>query len=567
VLARLSALGKNLAIYGLGDVANNIVSFLLLPLYVHFLTPADYGVISLLAVVEIVAKIIFRWGVDAAFMRLYYDCESDTDRQRLASTIFWFLLIVNGAVLVAVLAAAPVISRTLLGEDGYTLIFVLQLLNTFVIGFQFLPFHVLRMTGRSKTFGMLTTTRTTSSILVRFALIVGLHMGVKGYVLTDVIITAIYTVILARWFAPLLRPMFSKPLLKEALHFGLPRLPHGIAQQLMYVGDRYVLRTFAGLAEVGLYGVGGSFSQAMKLFLSAFEYAWAPFYFETAKEKDAPHTFRIVTTYGLGVLVLLEAGLAAIAQDIVRLMTRPEFYGAAVVIPWLGLGTVFQGVYLLTSIGLNITKQTKFYPVATITAAAVSMMMNLLLVPKLGALGAAYSNVIAYGTLAGVAMWLSQRVYPMRYEYGRVVRLVIAGIGAYLVSWIVPHAGPAWLGVLTRGSLVCGAYPLLLIALGFYDRKELEFLSRQVQRLRARRPPKAIADEAARTPAPALSLDEGAEPVEVAGMIVEVPLQQDVLPMEDEPPATLPGTESGAEPGAGSAAGPEADVPTEKVRP
>jgi O-antigen/teichoic acid export membrane protein len=524
VLARLSALGKNLAIYGLGDVANNIVSFLLLPLYVHFLTPADYGVISLLAVVEIVAKIVFRWGVDASFMRLYYDCETETDRQRLASTIFWFLLIVNGAVLIVTLAAAPFIARQLLGEDGYTLVFVLQLLNTFVIGFQFLPFHVLRMTNRSRTFGLLTTTRTTASILVRFLLIVFLKMGVMGYVLTDVIITAIYTVILARWFAPLLRPMFSKPLLKEALHFGLPRLPHGIAQQLMYVGDRYVLRLFGGLAEVGLYGTGGSFSQAMKLFLSAFEYAWAPFYFETAKEKDAQHTFRVVTTYGIGILILLEAGLAAIANDVVRLMTKPEFYRAADVIPWLGMGTVFQGVYLLTSIGLNITKRTKFYPVATITAAGVSITMNLLLVPHLGALGAAYSNVAAYATLAGVAMWLSQRVYPMRYEYGRVARLAVAGAVAYFLTWLLPADLPSWAGLLLRGSLVCAAYPLLLVALGFYDRRELAVISQQVQRLRAR---------PAKTTAPETPPHE--EPViEVAGMIVEVPLVQDDLPLEEE---------------------------------
>ena len=107
----------------------------------------------------------------------------------------------------------------------------------------------------------------------------------------------------------------------------------------------------------------------MKLFLSAFEYAWAPFYFATMKEADAKRTFSLVTTYGLAALVLLAAGLAAVSTDVVRLMTKPAFYEAARVIPWIGLGVLFQGVYLLTSIGLNITKQTRYYPVATIAAA------------------------------------------------------------------------------------------------------------------------------------------------------------------------------------------------------
>ena len=66
-----------------------------------------------------------------------------------------------------------------------------------------------------------------------------------------------------------------------------------------------------------------SLGLALKFFLSAFEYAWAPFYFQTMKEKDAQRTFATITTYGLAVLVLLSAGLSAVARDLVRLMTSP----------------------------------------------------------------------------------------------------------------------------------------------------------------------------------------------------------------------------------------------------
>ena len=78
MLARLRALARNLAIYGIGDVAASIASFLLLPLYVQYLTPTDYGAIGLLLSAEVVAKIVFAWGLDGAFMRLYYDCRTDT---------------------------------------------------------------------------------------------------------------------------------------------------------------------------------------------------------------------------------------------------------------------------------------------------------------------------------------------------------------------------------------------------------------------------------------------------------------------------------------------------------
>jgi O-antigen/teichoic acid export membrane protein len=521
VLARLRTLARNLAIYGLGDVATNIVSFLLLPLYVHFLTPADYGAIALLYSVEVVAKILFRWGIDASFMRFWYDCETDRDRQRLASTVFWFLFVANGLVLGVALAAAPLITTRVFGLPGYELPLRLVLVNTFVIGFYFLPFHVLRIGERSTQFAMLTTSRAVATLVARFALIVGFELGVLGFVLADIVVTAIFTLVLVRWFAPLVRPLFSRAMLMECLRFGLPRVPHGMAQQMTAVSDRYFLAQFSGLSAVGLYSVGSSFGQAMKLFMSAFEYAWAPFYFATMKEPDAKTTFRTVTTYGVAVLVLLEAGLAAVSTDVVRLMTKPEFESAAYVIPWIGLGLVFHGVYLLTSIGLNITKQTRFYPAATGAAACASLVGNIALVPSFGAQGAAWTNAAAYGVLATVAFVLSQRVYPIPLEWGRLARLALAGTGAWFAASLLPATlAPLW-GLIARGALVCAAYPALLLALGFYDGRELRTVGRLVARARTRR---------TNVPDAPAALDG---PIEAGGAILEVPLVQDDL-LEDE---------------------------------
>jgi O-antigen/teichoic acid export membrane protein len=97
VFSRIKNLFQNLAVYGLGDAATSIASLLLLPIYTRYLTPEDYGVITMLLMVEAVAKVTFRWGVDTAFMRLYYDCKDQFSRQQLASTVFFFLLVVNCA--------------------------------------------------------------------------------------------------------------------------------------------------------------------------------------------------------------------------------------------------------------------------------------------------------------------------------------------------------------------------------------------------------------------------------------------------------------------------------------
>jgi O-antigen/teichoic acid export membrane protein len=474
----------NLAIYGLGDVATSIVSFLLLPLYVRFLSPTDYGVIGLLLTVEVAAKIVFRWGVDASFMRLYYDCADQAARQRLASTIFFFLFAVNGALLAAAVALAPAVARHVFGSTDHALVLRLVLVNTFVGSFYFLPFHVLRIEGKPPQFIALTVTRSTATLAGRLVLIVGFGMGVLGFVLADIAVTALFTLVLLRWFAPLVRPMFSRALLGEALRFGLPRLPHGIAHQTIAVADRYLLSLFGTLRDVGLYSIGASFGMAMKLFLTAFEYAWAPFYFAAMKEPDAQRTFSGVTTYVLAALVLLAAGLAAVADDVVRLMTTPEFYGAARVIPWIGLGVLLQGVYLLTSIGLNITKRTEYYPIATGIAAATSLAANVLLIPRFGLLGAAWSNVIAYAVLAAVSLWFSQRLYPIRYEHGRIARVALAGLAAGAAGRMLPASGHPLALVLLRGGVVLAAFPAVLAAIGFFEPHELRRLQRLYRRFR-----------------------------------------------------------------------------------
>ena len=114
MLDRIRNLFRNLAIYGFGDVATSIVSLLLLPIYTRYLTPSDYGVIAMLLTIEAVAKVLFRWGVDTAFMRLYYDCADQPARQRLASTIFFFLLAVNGSLLAVGLLGASWLRHTAL---------------------------------------------------------------------------------------------------------------------------------------------------------------------------------------------------------------------------------------------------------------------------------------------------------------------------------------------------------------------------------------------------------------------------------------------------------------------
>jgi O-antigen/teichoic acid export membrane protein len=294
-------------------------------------------------------------------------------------------------------------------------------------------------------------------------------------------------------------------MLRDALGFGLPRVPHGFALQVMSVGDRVVMKFLeTPLDAIGVYSIGVSFGLIPKIALGAFEYAWAPFYYAASREAGAGNVFSRVTTYGVAALALMTAGLAAIARDLLNLITHGQYGGAAGVVAWTAIGVFFYGVYLLTSIGLNITKNTRFYPVSTAVGAAVNLGLNLWLIPRYGIIGAAWATGAAYAVQATIAFVLSQRYYPITYEHGRLARVLACATTAFLAAAALPLMPPL-AGVLTRGATVAVTMVLLRWVTRFFKGEELRGLN--ALRLRAVVPRQPVT--------------VSSEPIEKAGEIIE----------------------------------------------
>jgi O-antigen/teichoic acid export membrane protein len=176
----------------------------------------------------------------------------------------------------------------------------------------------------------------------------------------------------------------------------------------------------------------------------------------------------------------------------------------------------FYGIYLLTSIGLNITSRTRYYPVSTTIAAAVNIALNFLLVPSYGLIGAAWATGAAYAIQSGIAYHFSQRFYPIRYERGRIVRAVGAALLGYLVAAALPPM-PAILGVLARGTTVVVVMALALWVTWFFRPGELLWLS-SMRRAPRSRAPVTVAPDA----------------TEMAGEIVSVDVPDQVIARREQ---------------------------------
>jgi O-antigen/teichoic acid export membrane protein len=140
-------------------------------------------------------------------------------------------------------------------------------------------------------------------------------------------------------------------------------------------------------------------------------------------------------------------------------------------------------LYIVGSIGLVITKRTTLYPIATGIAAGVSVLSNWLLIPRYGMLGAAYASVLAYATLAGVTSVFSWRVYPIPYEWTRLLRIAAAGaISLVVTQHIGLDALPTAVRLLVHGLMVVALYALTLYVTRFFHPGELQFVQDVRQR-------------------------------------------------------------------------------------
>jgi O-antigen/teichoic acid export membrane protein len=322
--------------------------------------------------------------------------------------------------------------------------------------------------------------------VLRIVFVIGLGRGVAGMYAADLIVTVFLVPLMWPWMRPYLRATFSRGDLRTALRFGLPRVPHGLAQQTLDGGNKLLLGAYVPQAQLGAYQNAATLGTAVKFFTAAFETAWAPFYYATAKQPDAKHTFSRMTTYAVAALVLIVAGTTAVARDAILVLLTPEYLAAVTVLPIVAVGMALQGVYLLTSIGLNLTSRTEFYPVATITAAVLGLAAGFVLMPRYGVTGAAVALLIAYTAQTAVAYVFARRLYPIPYEWSRLARILVAGLLATLAARLLPDLSPV-AGLLARGATTVGAFALLLWASGFLRGTERAFLREAWHRLRPAR--------------------------------------------------------------------------------
>ncbi len=473
---QLKKLASHSALYGAADVFTNLINFLLVPLYTAYLSPSDYGVLALLLLFSTLAKILFRLGLDSAFFRVHYDLDSEPERRRLAGTVALFAAGLGSLLLLGVGLGRRALTGALFGhEQPATGLVMLVAIDVWLGSFAFIPLSLLRIQERPGQFSSFAVVRHVVNTILKVVLVMQ-GWGVAGVLWSDLIATGLFSLLLLPTLVKNAALAFSLPLLRECLRFGGPKVPHGILVQAQNLADRKILDLFVSRAEVGVYQMGYTFGQAVKFALSAFEPAWQPFVYSQLKSPNAPVTIARIVSYAWLAFAGLGLGVAVFGRELLVVMTpkNPAFHAAAPLIPPVALAYLFHGAFLLTSIGIGVRKQARYYPIITSITASANIAANFLLIPNFGTLGAAWATVLSYALMAGLGLYFSQRLFPIPFEWQRLGRVAAAALGAFALSLLAPAA---LLPAVAAKLAAMLAFPALLVASGFLTAGERQRLS------------------------------------------------------------------------------------------
>jgi O-antigen/teichoic acid export membrane protein len=484
--SRLLELSRHSVIYGVGGLTSRFLAVLMLPLYTSYVSVGDYGRIELLMSVMAVAVVVIRGGANFGFIRWYFLDKAPEYRQRLVRTVFWAQMGYSTLALALCVIFASEIAQLLgvnyrpgaaLQGSGTSLVIATAVLLWVNINYAQMT-NLFRAEQRSVAFSIATLLNIGITVPLTVILVVVYHEGPLGIIVGNLSGTLLVFIALLGYRREQLGLQFDRKLLHNMNRFGFPLMASALAGWVMNFGDRLMLAkllhgTYA-LNQLGQYSLANKIASAMVLLFTAFQVAWPAFAYSIEDEREAKRTYSFVLTYLMFIAAWTALGLSLFAPWIVRLLapSRPGYWPAAEAIPALAYASVFFAGFIVVTIATGRSRRVQFNWVAMTAGAGLNFALNIWLIPAYGMLGAAYATLAGFILIMVLRTWNAQKVYPVRYQWRRVVVLVLAAGALTAIGKEMPHSLLLAIGL----TLV---YPLLLAAFGFYlpaERKRLRRL-------------------------------------------------------------------------------------------
>ncbi len=428
------------ATYAISGIARRLVGFVMLPIYTRYLTPADYGVIGLLAFSMAVFEPIFGARLGRAIPKFYLETNDAHTRR----AVIWGALGLTGAVSAITMFGIMGFRRSgaelLFGNQVYALALGLFAVNLLSQPIEGTGMAYIRLQGRSRLVLVLSLAKLALQLSLNLLLVVCWRGGVKGVIESGIISSSLTAVVVTVYVAMNERPAFDWQLTRRMLRFVWPLWLSGIAG--LYIGSSgaMYLRVFDSLSDVGRLELGLKLAATVGFLLWApFSQHWEPMSFRYYHAVNGERKFQVAFTALAAVMIAGGLGVSIFAEPLIRVMAAGPFQAAAGIVPMLVLGFVFNRLSAFFNFSFVVTGHTKVTALCQYATAVVITVAYLVLVPRFGLVGAAYAQLIGYATGFGIMRVISRRYYDPGYRFVPFMTFLsiatIAYVASTLASW------------------------------------------------------------------------------------------------------------------------------------
>jgi O-antigen/teichoic acid export membrane protein len=473
-----SRFARDSAAYGGAALATKGLAILVVPIYAWVLTPADFGIVDLVAIVAAIVASLVPLEIVQAVARFFPEQTDPRERSDYASTALIYALAAYGVFLLAAWLGAGLLVGPIFAESVDVDVVRAAALALTANGIYYVIQSQLRWTLQAREYAATGVAYAIVATAVSLVLVVWMGIGVSGVFVGQAVAGIVGSLLTLRWTLGLYSRRFSGHHFKRMIRFSAPLIPSTLGVVAFIYVDRLLINALMTLEDVGIFGVGYRFALLAQVVASGALAAITPIIYAAHSDPSTPiELARVFRLFTAGSLVAWLA-LGLFSPEVIAAVTPAAYHGASAVVPFLVPASLLAAAYVFMP-GPAIATRTDVIAGVNITGAVANTLLNLALIPRFGIVGAALATLASALMVFSMNAIASQRLYAVPHDW-RSLSIAAASVGT--IVGLGSLLEPMSIGLIWKASLMLVGV-MLLPTLGLIRVDEVRHTLAQFRRI------------------------------------------------------------------------------------